>query len=154
MIKSAVITSISMVAVTVISLTLAACTQAEPVGDTAVATPAAPTQDAATRAMPVVAGRPSRVFVMAGFGNNCEPLPAPSITITSPPKQGDVSFVVGQDTTIAASAQGTCTGQKAKGTGIYYTARSGATGSDQFSIAAQLASGETSTRSFEVKIAE
>ena len=115
---------------------------------------AQPNQDAATRSTPVVPGRASRVFIMAGFGTNCEPVAAPAITIIDAPKQGDVSFVVGQDTTIAASAQGTCVGQKAKGTGIYYTARADAKGTDRFSVVAQLASGEQSKRTFEVKIAE
>lgn len=140
-----------------VALALAACSSSEQIGGTAVTAPAAagaPTQDTATRAMPVVAGRPSRVFVMAGFGNNCEPVPAPNITITEPAKQGDLSFVVGQDTTIAASSKGTCVGQKAKGTGIYYTARVGSTGTDRFTVTAQLASGESTTRTFEVSIAE
>jgi hypothetical protein len=136
---------------------LAACSQTEPVGGSAITPPAAagaPTQDPATRTTPVVIGRAARVFVMAGFGTNCEMVPAPAITVTDAPKQGDISFVVGQDTTIAASLQGTCAGQKAKGTGIYYTARTGASGTDRFSIAAKLDSGESSSRTFEVKIAE
>ena len=76
------------------------------------------------------------------------------ITITAPPAKGDVSFVPGQETTIQYSAQGTCIGQKAQGTGIYYTARAGQQGTDRFSVAAKLASGEAATRTFEVRIAE
>ena len=113
-----------------------------------------PTTDAATRASPVVAGRPARVFVMAGVDQACKPLPAPQITITQAPAKGDVTFKPGQETTLAATAQGTCVGQKSIGTGIYYTARAGSTGTDRFMIEAKLASGEVATRTFEVKIAE
>jgi hypothetical protein len=110
--------------------------------------------DAATRTTPVVPGRPARVFVMAGFGKNCEPLAGPAITVDQKPSKGDVTFVPGQETTIQYAASGTCQGQRATGTGIYYTARAGATGIDRFSVTAKLASGETATRAFEVTIAE
>lgn len=113
-----------------------------------------PTADAAVRGTPVVVGRPARVFIMAGVGKNCEMLPAPQITVTVSPTQGDVTFVPDQPTTIQTTAKGTCLGQPAKGTGIYYTARQGATGADRFSVTAALASGESASRSFEVKIAE
>lgn len=114
----------------------------------------APTTDAATRSSPVVVGRPARVFVFAGVGKNCEPVAAPQITIVAPPAKGDVSLRPGQETAIAASAQGTCVGQKSIGTGVYYTARAGANGTDRFSVEARLASGEVSARTFEVKIEE
>jgi hypothetical protein len=123
-------------------------------GDAPAPTADAPTVDAAVRSTPVVPGRPARVFVLAGFGKWCEPVAAPHITITAPPAKGEVSFVPGQETTIQYSAQGTCIGQKTKGTGIYYTARAGQQGTDRFSIAAKLASGETASRTFEVRIAE
>jgi hypothetical protein len=113
-----------------------------------------PTIDAAVRSMPVVPGRPARVFVFAGIGDNCEPLAAPQITITEPPAKGDVTFVPGQETTIQYSAKGTCAGRKTTGTGIYYTARAGQAGTDRFSVSAKLASNESATRTFEVKIAE
>ena len=112
------------------------------------------TADAAVRSTPVVPGRPARVFILAGFGKRCEPVAAPQITITEPPSKGEVSFVPGQETTIQYSAQGTCIGQKTQGTGIYYTARAGQEGTDRFSIAARLGTGETATRTFEVRIAE
>ena len=121
-------------------------------GDTPTA--GAPTADAAVRSTPVVPGRAARVFVFAGFGDNCEPVAAPQITITAPPAKGEVTFVPGQETTIQYSAQGTCIGQKTKGTGVYYTARAGQQGTDRFSIAAKLESGETASRTFEVRIAE
>ncbi|HEY8247088.1 MAG TPA: hypothetical protein VIG38_07385 [Hyphomicrobium sp.] len=116
--------------------------------------PPAPAADAAVRATPVVPGRRARVFVFAGFGKQCEPVAAPEITVTEPPAKGDLSFVPGQETTIQYSAQGTCIGQKTQGTGVYYTARAGQRGSDRFAVAAKLASGETATRTFEVRIAE
>lgn len=114
----------------------------------------APTADAAVRNTPVVPGRAARVFVFAGFGDKCEPLAEPNITVTNPPSKGALSFVPGQETTIQASAQGTCIGQKTKGTGVYYTAHAGAKGSDRFAVTAKLATGETATRTFEVQIAE
>jgi hypothetical protein len=114
----------------------------------------APTADAAVRSTPVVPGRPARVFIFAGFGDRCEPVAAPQIKITVPPAKGDVSFVPGQETTIQHSAQGTCIGEKTKGTGIYYTARAGKEGTDRFSVSARLASGETATRTFEMRIAK
>jgi hypothetical protein len=40
------------------------------------------------------------------------------------------------------------------GTGVYYTARPGASGVDRFAVAAKLATGEMVSRSFEVTIAE
>ena len=114
----------------------------------------APTADVAVRSTPVVPGRRARVFIFAGVGDNCEPLAAPQITITEPPAKGDVSFVPNQETTIQSSAKGTCTGTKTQGTGIYYTARAGKDGTDRFSVSAKLASGETATRTFVVRIAK
>jgi hypothetical protein len=114
----------------------------------------APTADAAVRNTPVVPGRAARVFVFSGFGDKCEPLAEPKITVTHAPEKGEVSFVPGQETLIQASAQGTCIGQKTKGTGVYYTAHAGAKGTDRFQVVATLASGETSTRTFEVNIAD
>ena len=108
----------------------------------------------AVRSMPVVPGRPARVFIFAGLDDKCEPLAAPQITITEPPVKGDVSFVPGQETTIQYSAKGTCAGRKATGTGIYYTARAEQEGTDRFSVVAKLPNNETATRTFEVTIAK
>ncbi|MBS0241350.1 MAG: hypothetical protein JSS20_04180 [Proteobacteria bacterium] len=99
-------------------------------------------------------GRRSRVFIFAGVDAACRPLPEPSVEITTPPKQGDITFVPGQDTSIATSANGTCNGARSKGVGVYYTAREGATGSDHFTVTARLPSGEAFARSFDVRIAE
>lgn len=104
--------------------------------------------------MPVVAGRRARVFIFASLGDNCEPVVAPSITITEPPAKGDVALVPGQQTTIQYSAKGTCIGRQATGTAVYYTARAGQTGADRFSVSAKPPSGEPTTRTFDVKIAE
>jgi predicted small lipoprotein YifL len=136
---------------------LAGCSANGPASDQAAVDPsatAAPTLDAATRSSPVVVGRPARVFVFAGVGKNCEPVAAPQVAVTAQPAKGDVTFKPGQETAIAASAQGTCVGQKSTGTGVYYTARAGSNGTDRFSVQAKLASGEVSTRTFEVKIEE
>lgn len=105
------------------------------------------------RRNPVVAGRPGRVFVMAGFGERCESLPAPQIRITQPPSKGSVSFEPGQATTINTSASGTCIGKIVTGTGIYYTARPGETGKDSFAIEAEIG-GSATQRSFTVEIVE
>ncbi|MBS0232829.1 MAG: hypothetical protein JSR99_05025 [Proteobacteria bacterium] len=108
----------------------------------------------AVRTMPVVPGRRARVFIFAGLGDRCEPVAAPEISIVQPPAKGDVTFVRGQETTIQSSAHGTCLGQRATGTGVYYTARDGEQGADRFAVTAKLASGETVTRTFEVTIAD
>jgi hypothetical protein len=123
-------------------------------GDATAPAADAPTSDAAVRSTPVVPGRRARVFVFAGLGTGCEPVAAPQITIIEPPAKGDVTFVPGQETTIQYSAQGTCIGQKTQGTGVYYTPRAGQQGTDRFSVAAKLGTGETASRTFEVRIAE
>ena len=115
---------------------------------------AAPPTDVAVRSTPVVPGRRARVFIFAGLGDKCEQLAAPTITITQAPAKGDVAFVPGQETTIQYSAKGTCMGQKATGTGVYYTAREGAEGTDVFAVSARLQSGETVSRTFQVAIAQ
>ncbi|HMN37934.1 MAG TPA: hypothetical protein PKD49_09560 [Hyphomicrobium sp.] len=114
----------------------------------------APAADPTIRTAPVVPGRAGRVFIFAGVDKNCAPLPEPEVIVTTPPQKGDVSLRPGQSTTIAASAQGTCLGTKATGTGVYYTARAGSSGTDAFSLTARLASGETMTRQFQVEIGQ
>lgn len=109
---------------------------------------------AGVRTEALMPGRPGRVFVFAGVDAACRPLPAPELTVARAPQKGDVTFKPGQPTTIAASAAGTCKGAAATGTGVYYTARSGASGADAFAVSARLASGETMVRDFSVKIAE
>lgn len=134
-----------------VTLTLSACSGSsapQPVTDADV-----PTQDAATRTTPVVPGRPARVFVFAGWNAACAAVAAPQVTVIRSPSQGDITFRPGQNTTIAASAGGTCAGRTVPGTGVYYTARANASGTDRFIVEARLASGETNRRVFEVTIA-
>ena len=139
---------------------LSACSSAEQTAapqataDAAKTAPAAASPAPGTRSAPVVPGRPGRVFIFAAVDAKCAPIPAPEVAVTKPPIKGDVSFKPGQDTEIATSAQGTCIGSKTKGTGVYYTARAGTSGLDAFTVTAKLASGETMTREFTVKIAE
>lgn len=112
----------------------------------------APTQDAATRSAPVVPGRRARVFIFAGLGVKCEPLAPPQITISTPPAKGDVTFEPGQQTVLNAATNPACLGKSAVGTGVYYTARAGSDGTDRFTLQARTATGETMTRTFEVRI--
>ena len=128
-------------------MTLAGCSSSDPD-----AKPEAAAGDG-VRHNPVVAGRRSRVFVMAGFGEKCESLAAPNLAVTQPPQKGDVSFEPGQETTVTTSASGTCIGSRVAGTGIYYTARPGQTGSDTFSVEAELG-GSVTQRTFTVEIVE
>jgi hypothetical protein len=134
------------------ALLLAACGAPPTLGGLGVPTKAQPNTDAATRSSPVIVGRPARGFVFAALGARCEPLEAPEITVTVPPAKGALSFKPGQPTIIATSAKGTCSGRDALGTGMYYDARAGSEGLDRFTVTAHLASGETITRDFEVRI--
>lgn len=135
-----------------VAIGLASCGTEGP-AQTALATGSAPpaVATAATRATPVIPGRRSRVFLFAALGPQCEPLAAPEIEITQPPAKGDVSLVPGQQTTIATSLTGACNGRPATGTGVYYTAREGTSGADQFTVTARSA-GQSMARSFEVRI--
>lgn len=107
--------------------------------------------DTATRTMPVVAGRPARVFVYAALGEACKPLPAPVVRVVAPPSQGEVSFREGQQTTLVSNGSSACSGRSATGTGVYYTARDGAAGSDRFTVEARASDGTMQSRTFEVR---
>ena len=135
---------------------MSACSSADqPVSPQAA--PAAPQATAASsgvRTSPVVPGRPGRVFVFAAVDAKCAALPAPDLKIAKAPEKGDITFKPGQDTDIAASAANTCLGAKAKGTGVYYTARPGTSGPDTFSVTAKMPSGEAMTRDFSVNISQ
>ena len=130
---------------------LAGCSSSDP-GSNAAANAPGSAGDGVRRD-PVVAGRRSRVFVMAGFGEKCESLATPNLTVTQPPQKGDVSFEPGQETTVNNSATGTCIGQRVTGTGIYYTARPGQTGQDSFAVEAELG-GSVTQRTFSVEIVD
>lgn len=132
-------------------LALAACSPAAGPGEPSV-NGGTVTQDAATRTTPVVPGRPARVFVYAALGEACKPLPAPTLRVVAPPSQGDVSFREGQPTTIASAGAAACAGSAATGTGVYYTARAGAAGSDRFAVEALATDGTRQSRNFEVRI--
>lgn len=105
------------------------------------------------RGTKVIPDRPARVFVMAGFDTACKSIAPVRITITSPPAQGQITLREAQSTTVQYSVSGACIGSKVVGTGIYYTARPDAAGTDTFAIAAQIGSGEPVTRTFSVRIA-
>lgn len=137
-----------------LSLVLSACSSAPSDPAATAATSAPVTTDAATRATPVVPGRKSRVFIFASLGAKCEPMAAPHLTITAPPAKGDIAFVPGQATTLQTSSTGLCAGKAATGTGVYYTAREGATGADRFTVEARGAGGDRMSRTFEVRIAD
>jgi hypothetical protein len=155
--------SAALVAVT---LALAACSPSATNGNSVAvqgSTPATVTNEPApvvgnpapgVRNMGIVPGRPARVFIFAGVDQSCANLPEPELTVTKAPAKGDVTFRPGQSTKLAATASGTCIGTKATGTGVYYTAREGTSGTDRFSVTARLASGETMTRDFDVTIAQ
>ena len=132
---------------------LAACSaDPQPGGMQMASMPAAGTETP-VRGTQVVAGRPARVFVMAGLGANCMPI-APVIRIERQPAKGTVAFRPGQDTTIQASRNGSCIGQRIAGTGIYYTANAGQTGADTFTVVATMGADEPVTQAFSVQIAE
>lgn len=131
------------------ALAATACSPAAGPGESVAATV---TQDAATRTTPVVAGRPARVFVYAALGEACMPLPAPTLRVVAPPSQGELSFREGQPTTLASAGGSECGGRSATGTGVYYTARDGAAGSDRFTVEARAGDGTVQSRSFEVRI--
>lgn len=133
----------------VATCSLAGCS---PASESSLANAGAVTRDAATRASPVVAGRPARVFVFTALGAKCEALTAPTVRVVTAPSLGEVSLREGQRTTVAASASGRCVDHPAVGTGIYYTARAGAMGLDRFTVEARAADGTTQSRTFEVKI--
>lgn len=112
------------------------------------------TRDAATRYDPVVPGRPARFFVFAAVGADCASLPPPEITVVQQPSKGKLSFIMHQKTTITASVHGTCADRVATGTAVYYTAHDGAEGADRFAVSAKLDGNDSTTRSFEVTIAQ
>ena len=101
-----------------------------------------------------VPDRPTRVFIMAAFDDDCRALPAPVIEITHAPKKGAVQFREGQTTTVQFSGTGKCNGARVTGIGIYYAARADVSGEDTFTISARLATGAVSTRSFAMFITD
>lgn len=133
-------------------VSLAACTAEPELAKPSALTSAAPTRDAATRTTPVVAGRPSRVFIFTAMGPNCQPLKPPAIRVVTPPTRGEIALREGQQTTIATSQDRKCEARPAIGTGIYYTARGNFAGIDRFTVEATAADGTTQQRTFEVRV--
>ncbi len=101
-----------------------------------------------------VPDQPTRVFIMAAFGDDCQSLPEPAIEITSPPKKGEIQFRRGQSTLVQFSNSGKCSGARVTGTGIYYVARTDTAGEDSFTITARSAAGQVSTRTFKMFVTE
>ena len=140
------------------AILLSACAQSPAPGINTTALTTSSTGNGAARApvrgTPVVVGRPARVFIMVGFKEkDCSPIP-PQVTVTTPPGKGAVSFMPNQTTLVQFSASGKCTGKSLPGTGIYYTARPGAKGVDQFTVTASIGNGAPSTKTFRIRIAE
>ena len=105
------------------------------------------------RSTPIVAGRPARVYVMAGFKDDCTPV-TPAIKVTAQPAKGIVTLKPNQFTVLRRTASGNCDGKRVSGTGIYYTAREGTNGADQFTIEATANSEKTVTKTFRITIAD
>ena len=104
------------------------------------------------RERPVVAGRPARMYIFAGFKEEtCEPVEA-SLSLTSQPQKGTVEFRAGQMTTITQSASGKCLGTKLPGTAVYYTANAGTLGSDSFTVQATTPTGSPTSKTFALDI--
>jgi hypothetical protein len=101
-----------------------------------------------------VPDRPTRVFIMAAFDDECRSLPAPAIEVSVAPKLGSVQFREGQSTTVQYSLSGKCVGTRVTGTGIYYAARGDASGEDTFTISARSANGEVATRTFRMFVSD
>jgi len=106
------------------------------------------------RTTPVVSGRPARMYVWVGFDEKTCMALNQEIAVSEKPAKGAVSFKPNQKTKIKQSNSGKCLGENMVGTGIYYTARKGQTGVDQFSVTASTSEGHSATRSFQVRIVE
>ncbi|MEO0671535.1 MAG: hypothetical protein AAFZ05_05875 [Pseudomonadota bacterium] len=137
---------------TALALAVSGCAQSGPTASQTEPGPQSQTV-APKRERPVVVGRPARVYIFAGFDEaTCAPV-ATTVTITTPPQQGTVTFRANQPTTVTQSASGKCIGANITGTGVYYTARKSASGSDRFTVTATTQSGQSQAKSFDVAIA-
>lgn len=113
------------------------------------------TQNTAEKAnRPVVAARPTRMYVWAGFMEKDCSAAVPTITVSQQPAKGELSLKQNEPTFIQHSTSGKCLGKSLPGTGIYYTARKGQEGADQFTLTATSPTGQVATRSFKVNIIE
>ena len=114
----------------------------------------APTAAPGKPPTPVRTSKATQMYVWAGFKEkDCSPV-APSLGLSQTPAKGDVSFQPNQTITVQHSSSGKCVGQSMSGTGIYYTAKPGQSGTDSFTVTASTPSGQTVTRTFNVNIVE
>lgn len=92
------------------------------------------------------------MYIWAGFNpGDCTAI-TPTIAVAQPPNKGTVTFRPNQMTKIMQSTSGKCIGKTVYGTGIYYTARKGETGQDQFSITATTSGDPPVMRRFSLTI--
>lgn len=96
----------------------------------------------------------TRLFVMAGFGPDCAFKGYPEMAMTAAPAKGQVTFKLGESTTIQYSLSGKCVGATVAGTGIYYTPGPGQNGEDSFTVTGRIGTGEPATRTFHVIIGD
>lgn len=145
-----------IIAMLIAAASVAACSQMPQLTTGSIFPATAPAPEAAPatpkRGRPVVAGRPARMFIFAGFKEkDCSPVEA-TYALAEQPTKGTVEFRPGQTTTIMQSGSGKCIGSKLPGTGVYYTAAKGQSGPDRFVVQATTASGQVSTKAFDLKI--
>ena len=113
-----------------------------------------PSAKPATFAKPVQTGKPTRMYVWAGFKEkDCSPV-EPQMSLSVTPTKGDVSFRPNESITVQHSASGKCVGQRVPGTAIYYTSKAGHDGPDRFTVTAATRSGKTVSRTFNVNIVQ
>lgn len=138
------------------SLAIAGCSTTPSLPSSLVATGALPAAKAGAPkpSKPVVAARQTRMYVWAGFMEKDCSAATPTITISQKPAKGEISLKANEPTFIQHSTSGKCLGKSLPGTGIYYTARKGQEGADQFTLTATSATGQVATRSFKVNIIE
>lgn len=99
-------------------------------------------------------GETTRLFVMAGFTDNCSFKGFPEFQIDVQPAKGEIGFKQGEATTIQYSLSGKCVGGKVEGTGIYYTPAKGQVGEDTFTVTARIGTNEPASRTFSIIIDE
>ena len=115
---------------------------------------AEPSGKPAAFAKPVRTGKPTRMYVWAGFKEkDCSPV-QPQMSLSATPTKGDVSYRPNEAVTVQHSASGKCVGQRVSGTAIYYTPKAGTDGHDRFTVTAATPNGSTVSRTFNVDIVQ
>jgi len=92
------------------------------------------------------------MYIWAGFDPDTCTAITPTLTVSQSPAKGAVTFRPNQMTKIMQSTSGKCIGQTVYGTGIYYTARKGTRGQDQFAVTAATSDDPPVTHSFSLTI--